>query len=439
MSATSAPMRVVAREQPEVRVQARGLRVVVAGADVHVVAHAVALAADDEDALGVRLERRQAVDDVHAGLLQRARPRDVRALVEARLELHQADRLLAALGGADQRRDERRVVARAVHGLLDREHVGVVDGLLDEALDRASRTSRTGGAARMSPLAHRRQHVGLLGLVARCSARLGDRRPRRVAQLARSRGSSTMLPQVVEVEQAVDRRTRPRARPRARASSCSRIARLMPAPTSTRTTSPKRRRRSSSSTACSRSSASSETVKSASRVTRKTACRRSPCPGTARRGARRSAPRAARTCARRRAARSAAASPSAPSRARTSARRLTGSRTTTPSDSERLEMYGNGRPSPTASGVSTGKIWRRKRSSRRSRSSASTSSRPTMRMPCSASAGRRSSSRHARLALHVLARPARGSRRASRSACGRPAAASRCRRRPGRAGRRRAP
>ena len=34
---------------------------------------------------------------------------------------------------------------RAVHGLLDREHVGVVDRLLDEALDRGRRTSRRGG------------------------------------------------------------------------------------------------------------------------------------------------------------------------------------------------------------------------------------------------------------------------------------------------------
>ena len=52
---------------------------------------------------------------------------------------------------------------------------------------------------------------------------------------------------------------------------------------------------------------------------------------------------------------------------------VTGSRTITPSDSDRLEMYGNGRPRPTASGVRTGKIWRRKRSSRLLRSLRSTS------------------------------------------------------------------
>ena len=38
----------VGREQPEVGVEARGRRVVVAGADMHVVAHALALAAHDE-------------------------------------------------------------------------------------------------------------------------------------------------------------------------------------------------------------------------------------------------------------------------------------------------------------------------------------------------------------------------------------------------------
>ena len=90
----------VDREQAEVGVEARVGRVVVARADVHVVAHAVALAAHDEDALRVGLERRVAVDDVHARLLERARPADVRPLVEARLELHEADRLLAALGRA---------------------------------------------------------------------------------------------------------------------------------------------------------------------------------------------------------------------------------------------------------------------------------------------------------------------------------------------------
>ena len=107
MSATSDAEVLVAGEEPDVRVEPRGLRVVVAGPDVEVVAHAVALAPHDEHALRVRLQRRVAVDDVDARLLERARPLDVRLLVEARLQLHEADRLLAALGRADERRDER--------------------------------------------------------------------------------------------------------------------------------------------------------------------------------------------------------------------------------------------------------------------------------------------------------------------------------------------
>ena len=53
---------------------------------------------------------------------------------------------------------------------------------------------------------------------------------------------------------------------------------------------------------------------------------------------------------------------------------VTGSRSRTTSDSERLEMYGKGRPTPTASGVRTGKIWRLKRSDSAARSSSETRS-----------------------------------------------------------------
>ena len=55
-----------AGQQPEVDVQPRGLRVVVAGPDVDVAAQPGPLAADDERGLGVRLEPDQAVDDVGA-------------------------------------------------------------------------------------------------------------------------------------------------------------------------------------------------------------------------------------------------------------------------------------------------------------------------------------------------------------------------------------
>ena len=222
MSATSAPICSSHGEQAEVGVQARGRRVVVAGADVHVVAHAVALAAHDEHALGVRLQRGQAVDDVHARLLQRVRPVDVRALVEARLELDQADRLLAALGRADQRRDERRVVARAVHGLLDREHVRVGDRLLDEALDRGGERV-VGVVDEQVALAHRARARRAARPRRRCrrgwvTGVHGSSRSSRVA------GQLHDLPQVLEVEQAVDLVDVVAPRPPSARSICSRIA-----------------------------------------------------------------------------------------------------------------------------------------------------------------------------------------------------------------------
>ena len=74
-----------AREQAGVGVQPRRARVVVAGADADVAADAAVLAAHDERALGVRLERGEAVHDVHAGALERACPADVARLVERAL------------------------------------------------------------------------------------------------------------------------------------------------------------------------------------------------------------------------------------------------------------------------------------------------------------------------------------------------------------------
>ena len=94
-SVTSAPIR-PAGQQPEVRVQAGGLGVVVAGPDVDVAAQARALAADDRANLRVGLEADEPVDDVGAGVLELAGPDDVRLLVEAGLDLDEDDDLLAA-------------------------------------------------------------------------------------------------------------------------------------------------------------------------------------------------------------------------------------------------------------------------------------------------------------------------------------------------------
>ncbi len=191
----------IAREQPEVGVDPRRLRVVVARPDVDVMAHAVALAPDHEDALDVRLQARDPVDHVDAGLLELLRPSDVRPLVEAGLELHHADRLLATLGGVDQRRHQRRVRARPVDGLLDREHVGIGDRLLDEPLDRC-RERVIGVVEEDVALANRGEDVALLGPLADEQARWGDGGKGRVAELLVARDPDH-VPEIGEVEQAL--------------------------------------------------------------------------------------------------------------------------------------------------------------------------------------------------------------------------------------------
>ena len=96
----------------------------------------VGLVAHHHRQLAVRLEPDQAVDDVAAGLLELAGPADVGLLVEAGLDLDDHQHLLAGLGGVDEGVDDRGVARGAVERLLDRQHVRVGGGLLDEPLHR---------------------------------------------------------------------------------------------------------------------------------------------------------------------------------------------------------------------------------------------------------------------------------------------------------------
>ena len=107
-----------------------------------VAADAVVLAAHDQRRLAVGLQADHAVDDVDAGLLQRAGLDDVVLLVEPGLELDQGRDLLAVLGGAGQGVDDRVVVGGPVERLLDRQDLRVVGRLLDELDDRAERLVR---------------------------------------------------------------------------------------------------------------------------------------------------------------------------------------------------------------------------------------------------------------------------------------------------------
>ena len=90
-------------EERQVRVDARGARVVVARSQMHVAVQARALAADDERGFGMGLVADEPVDDVDPRLLEGARPDDVCLLVHASLELDEGGDLLAVLRGPLQR------------------------------------------------------------------------------------------------------------------------------------------------------------------------------------------------------------------------------------------------------------------------------------------------------------------------------------------------
>ena len=72
---------------------------IVAGADMHVGGQRSAFAAHDQRKLGVGLELDEAVDDLHAGAFEVARPADIGLLVEARLQLDYRGDRFAGFGG----------------------------------------------------------------------------------------------------------------------------------------------------------------------------------------------------------------------------------------------------------------------------------------------------------------------------------------------------
>jgi hypothetical protein len=88
------PQGLAGREEAHIRVDARGLVVVVARREVAVPPEGVTLAPDDERRLAVRLLADDPVDDVGSRGLEPPRPGDVRLLVEAGPQLDQHRHLL---------------------------------------------------------------------------------------------------------------------------------------------------------------------------------------------------------------------------------------------------------------------------------------------------------------------------------------------------------
>ena len=164
-------------------------------------------APDDEADLRVGLVAADAVDDVRAGFLERARPVDVALLVEARRELHQHGHLLVLLGRALQARDDRRSDARAVQRLLDRQDVGIVGGLRQERHHRVVRFVRM-QQQQVAFLQHRKQigvrsireHVNrLLRRIAQAIEPRQIHQPHQDAQIERSRDDVDVFGRDVEL------------------------------------------------------------------------------------------------------------------------------------------------------------------------------------------------------------------------------------------------
>ena len=115
-----------------VGVQARRSRVVIAGGQVRVPFELFALAARDEHHLGVRLQTNDAIQNLSADRLQHLGPVDVGLFVKAGFQLHDHGHFLAAPNCLAQQVHQFGVATGTVNGLLDSEHLGVVDGFAQE-------------------------------------------------------------------------------------------------------------------------------------------------------------------------------------------------------------------------------------------------------------------------------------------------------------------
>ena len=111
----------VGREQGEVRVEPRGLGIVVAGAEMGIATETALFLAHHQAGLAMGLQAREAIDDVGAGFLQLAGPFDVVEFIETGAQFDQGGDLLAIPGRFLERFDDRRITAGAVERQLDRD------------------------------------------------------------------------------------------------------------------------------------------------------------------------------------------------------------------------------------------------------------------------------------------------------------------------------
>ncbi len=123
---------VVAGEQAVVGVRARSPGVVVTRTEMTVASNPTGLAAHDQCEFGVRLITHHPVHDVCSGFLQAVGQFDVGFLIESGAQLDDDRDVLASVGRCYERIDDRRLVARAVQRLFDRQHLRIRRGLAQE-------------------------------------------------------------------------------------------------------------------------------------------------------------------------------------------------------------------------------------------------------------------------------------------------------------------
>jgi len=126
-------------EEAQIGIDAGRDRMIIAGAKMAVAAKLVPLAPDHHRHFGVGFPVDEAIDDLHAGPLQRVGPHQVLLFVEPRLQFDHGGHGLARLRRVDQRADDRGLFARAIERLLDRHHIRIDRRLLQERHDDVER------------------------------------------------------------------------------------------------------------------------------------------------------------------------------------------------------------------------------------------------------------------------------------------------------------
>ena len=95
-------------------------------------ADSVFLSSHDKRNLAVSLQTDKTIDNVTACLLKHLCPVDIIFLIESRLQLNENGNLFSVVCRLGKGRNDRRMTADAVQGLLDGQHLGILSRLSDK-------------------------------------------------------------------------------------------------------------------------------------------------------------------------------------------------------------------------------------------------------------------------------------------------------------------